>query len=703
MPKSFRTACALAACLCLLSTRAFAEGPLALYTTHLVNGFQNWSWAPNNFSNTFAGSNCISVNAADWQAIALQQNPFNTTYYTTVSFWINGGSGGGQVVQVVGTITNGAALSYALPALPKNTWTQYTVPLATLGLGSVSNCTGLWFQLTASGTTNTFYVTGIQMAAARSPALVNIRVNATNAIRTADSRWFGVNTAVWDSYFDTPTTLSALQQAGLGFLRFPGGSLSDDYHWARDTTDSNTFTWATSFTLFAQTATSLGASVIITANYGTGSPTEAAGWVQNSNITNRYGFKYWEIGNEVYGTWETDSNTRPHDPYTYAANAANYISAMKAADPTIKIGVVVVTGEDANSNGYSAHPATNLVTHQVHYGWTPVVLATLKSLGVTPDFLIYHWYPEYTGSESDPLLLQGTSNWIGDSASIRQMVTDYVGAGGTNIELLVTENNSNSGSQGQQSVSLVNALYYADSFCELMTTEFNSYVWWDLRNGTDKTGTIDPTLYGWRLYGDIGMLNGLATSLTDRYPHYFTARMMQYFLRGGDTVLKASSDWGLLSAYAIHRTNGSLTLMVINKDSTSNLTANIALTNFAPNGAATIYSYGMAQDNAAETGIGSCDVAQTNYNSAATNFSYTFAPYSVTVFAFAPAQPMLTVLPGQSAVQINGQPNVPYVLQVSSDLVNWTSVSTNQSVAGTVVVTNSIGPSAQFWRAVWEP
>ena len=26
------------------------------------------------------------------------------------------------------------------------------------------------------------------------------------------------------------------------------------------------------------------------------------------------GFKYWEIGNECYGTWETDSNAVPHDP-----------------------------------------------------------------------------------------------------------------------------------------------------------------------------------------------------------------------------------------------------------------------------------------------------------------------------------------------------------------------------------------------------
>jgi cyclopropane fatty-acyl-phospholipid synthase-like methyltransferase len=75
---------------------------------------------------------------------------------------------------------------------------------------------------------------------------------------------------------------------------------------------------------------------------------------------------------------------------------------------------------------------------------------------------------------------------------------------------------------------------------------------------------------------------------------------MQYFLRAGDTVLDASSDWGLLSAYAVHRANGSLTLMVINKDSTTPLTANFALTNFVPGAAATLYSYGMPRDNAAK-------------------------------------------------------------------------------------------------------
>ena len=70
------------------------------------------------------------------------------------------------------------------------------------------------------------------------------------------------------------------------------------------------------------------------------------------------GFKYWEIGNECYGSWETDSNAVAHDPYTYALRATNYIALMKAVDPTIKIGVVSTPGEDSYANNTS-HPAFN--------------------------------------------------------------------------------------------------------------------------------------------------------------------------------------------------------------------------------------------------------------------------------------------------------------------------------------------------------
>src|SRR5437588_1802522 len=245
---------------------------------------------------------------------------------------------------------------------------------------------------------------------------------------------------------------------------------------------------------------------------------------------------------------------------------------MKSADPTIQVGVVVTPGEDSSANGNTTHPANNSVNGQVHYGWTPVLLATLKSLGITPDFLVHHVYPEYTSSgsssvgDSDPLLLQSSSGWARDAADLRQQVAAYFGPGGTNIELVCTENNSDAGAQGKQSTSLVNGLYYADSLGQVMKTEFNSFVWWDLRNGTDTSGSFDPSLYGWRTNGDLGMIGNLST----RYPPFYAAKLLQNFARAGDTILSASSDYPLLSAYAARRASGALSLLVLNKDTVTN-------------------------------------------------------------------------------------------------------------------------------------
>jgi hypothetical protein len=690
---------------------AIAQANLPIYTDTLVNGFQNWSWAPNNFANTspvHSGSYSISASATDWEALYFEHTDFNTAFYSNLCFWINGGPQGGQVLQVLGLLGSTGQTPYLLPSLLANTWQQFTIPLSALGVAGQTNCDGFWVQITAGGSSNTFYIDDVELGAMPAPSVTHLSINAAQALRTADARWFGINTAIWDSDFDTSETVSELNEAGLQTMRFPGGSSSDEYNWESNMSIGGDFQWSTSFAGFAHVATNIHATAVITVNYGTGTPALASAWVKNSNVTNHYGFKYWEVGNEVYGTWETDSNTYPHDPYTYATRVLSYIQQMKAADPTIKVGVVAITGQDTDANGYSSHPATNLVTQQVHYGWTPVLLSTLKQLGVTPDFLIYHWYPEYTDGESDPFLLQGTDNWITNAADLRQQITDYFGPAGTNIELLVTENNSNSGAQGKQSVSVVNALYYADSLGQLMNTEFSSFIWWDLRNGVDYTGNIDPTLYGWRLYGDLGIMDGQATALTNRYPTFFAIKLMQHFVRAGDTILASTSDYGLLSSYGVRRTNGSLTMLVINKDPIASFPAQIALSGFVPNSAATLYSYGIPQDNAAATGTGSCDILQTNFAVTGTNFSYTFPPYTASVFVFAPASPVLTGTSGPSdafVLQLTGQSGAPYVLETSTNLTVWTAVSTNFLQTASLSVTNAIPPGSpsQYWRAVWEP
>jgi hypothetical protein len=480
---------------------------------------------------------------------------------------------------------------------------------------------------------------------------VHITVDSTKTLRTVDPRLFALNTAVWDSEVNTDATRTLLGAAGIRALRFPGGSTSDTYHWQTNKSDGNSFMWATSFDDFAKVAVPLGAQVFITINYGSGTVQEAADWVTYSNVTKAYGFKYWEIGNECYGSWENDTHSAKWDPYTYALQIRDYSAAMKAVDPTIKIGVVVVTGEDAYTNNHN-HPATNPRTGQVHNGWTPVLLATLKTLGVTPDYVIYHRYEQAPGQESDAVLLQSAATWKNDAANLRQQVNDYMGPAGSAIELVCTENNSVYSNPGKQSTSLVNGLYLADSTGQILQTEFNALVWWDLRNGQLTNDNNSPSLYGWRQYGDYGIMS-------DRgglYPTYYVHKLLSHFARGGEQIVEASSTNNLVSVYGALGTDGTLELLLINKDPAAESSAQIDITGFTPGPNTVVYSYGIPEDKAARTGSGSPDVQQVSFAGASASFTYSLPSYSVTLLSL--SQGAVSTGPAISVAVFDGRKNL---------------------------------------------
>jgi alpha-N-arabinofuranosidase len=255
-------------------------------------------------------------------------------------------------------------------------------------------------------------------------------------------------------------------------------------------------------------------------------------------------------------------------------------------------------------------------------------------------------------------------------------------------------------------VSLVSGLFMADSLAQLMQTEFNGLFWWDLRNGGDSYGgNISASLYGWRLYGDYGVLEG-----TNLYPPYYTAKLMQNFVQAGDTVITAASDYSLLPTYAVRRLNGSLTVLAINKDPVHTLMGEASVMGFIPASGGTVYSYGIPQDTAVENGTGSPDVAQTDISITGTNISYAFPPYSATVLALSPAPANLLAIStpptaSQFVFQLQGQVGVPYVLQSSTNLITWKSLSTNTLLASTLNITNALAlsPTQVFWRVIWQP
>lgn len=623
--------------LLLISTNARAQGDLTIYADALGPGWADWSWCSRDLASTEAahsGARSVKISyTGPFQGFYLRHSSFDNSAYTNLVFWINGGSAENRTMLVAAQLSDQAQPSVMLSSyveggsVVSDEWRKVTIPLAALRVENRANFNGFWILDASGSTPPPLYVDDISLQAAPPPAEVLVNVDASAVRRTVDARLFGLNAAVWDSQFNTPTTVSLLGANGTRLLRFPGGSLSDEYHWRTNTTLNNTWTWATSFDAFANVAQATGAQAVITANYGTGTAQEAADWVRYANLTKTYGFKYWEIGNECYGTWETDAQPRPHDPFTYATRASAYIAAMKAVDPTIKVGVVVVTGEESFRN-YTDHPAVNPRTGQTHNGWTPVLLATLKSLGVTPDFVIYHRYEQLPTFEDDAGLLQSAKSWGNDAADLRRQLNDYLGAQGAQVELVCTENNSVSSLPGKQTTSLINGLLYGDSFGQILQTEFTTWMWWDLRNGRETINNNNPLLYGWRPYGDYGLVSP-ATS--EPYPTYYASKLMSLFTAEGDEVVEAASNYNLLATYAARRADGALALLMINKSMTNALDARINVAGFAPPPQATVHMYGKPQDEAARTGSGSTDIATTMIAGVGASFMFSAPPLSMSV------------------------------------------------------------------------
>jgi hypothetical protein len=842
-----------------VASRVMADDDMAIFSgvtqLNCNNGWQDWGWVPHYLTNNPAwnGNYTMAFAASGgWQAWYLEHDPIDTTIYNGISLWLNGGINGGQTVGLQAQAGSSWGPQIQVTA-PTNSWQQFTFSLSALGVNNITNLQAIqiWNNSVAQPK---FYIADVRLVAAPAPAPVHVNVGVTQIHHTVNPDMLGVNQVAWDGAIDTPTTVSLLNDMSAACLRWPGGSWGDGYHWTNEAWSAGATSprnWGSFSPNFIQVATNTGAQAFIIVNYGTSDASEAAYGVRMFNITNHCHFKYWEIGNEVGGSWEwdwqypgfatndildlsslanklktptnnistylrsqlssytlatldnylgnpsaydaalrwtlvndfnnlmynssqsiykTDTNRfagvtfrpltwtnlslpipalgqdlanrmtledaypvelakltpaenlasnwpnddLPHDPWTYAIRFTNYYARMKAADPTIQIGAVADVTEDGTVN-YTNHPVINPRTGVTHYGWTPVMLTYMRSNDCIPDFLIEHIYGPADGDTQDLLWYSKIKS---DAASLRQMLTDYLGSAGSNVTLECTE----CGLGGdRQSCSLVGGLTYLDSLGEFLQTEFQSHIWWDFRNGQSALSSSDPSYYGWRTnsggqyLADGGIVDGLGDVPSTRYPTYYCAELAAKFIRGGDQVVAATSDYALLATYAVRQTNGALNLLVINKSSYTNLTVTFNLANlYVPSPDGTTWSYGIPQDDAARTGMGSPDIAQGSLSGAAASFSDTFAPYSATVINLVPAAPMLTALPGsppgQFVCRLQGLSDVPYVIEMTTDLAagNWVPISTNTLTAGPrgttpLNVTNNTLSSSAFYRAVWQP
>ena len=138
----------------------------SVYSDQLDSNWQNWSWATTNTSNTtptHGGTHSISVTATGPnQALYLHHDAQSAVGYQSLTFYIHGGTSGGQLLQVQGTI-GGSLPAYPIPALTANTWTKVVVPLRGLGVHGANNFDGFWIQDRSGTTQGTYYVDDISL------------------------------------------------------------------------------------------------------------------------------------------------------------------------------------------------------------------------------------------------------------------------------------------------------------------------------------------------------------------------------------------------------------------------------------------------------------------------------------------------------------------------------------------------------------
>lgn len=225
--------------LSLVSLRAHAQTALDLYVDALSPAFQDWSWAAAadySLANTTpvqAGNRSIRFVPRSWNGLlfASPSVAYDAANYESLTFWIHGGSSGGQVLRLSlldgeVALANIDVATYTNGGIAAATWHQVSVPFtAATGLasGSFNRVQLMDFSGAVQGE---LYLDTLRFNARTTPPPTGsqtVTVNLTQDRRSVSPLIFGV------SYGDA-STLAAVRYP----LRRWGGNSTTRYNWQAD-------------------------------------------------------------------------------------------------------------------------------------------------------------------------------------------------------------------------------------------------------------------------------------------------------------------------------------------------------------------------------------------------------------------------------------------------------------------------------------
>ncbi len=370
---------------------------------------------------------------------------------------------------------------------------------------------------------------------------------------------------------------------GVSVMRFPGSS-SEGYHWKEGVFDFNERFDAAPLSKMENVikfAKIMGSSLVLQVNIESGTPQEAADWVKFMNETENFPVTYWEMGNEVYGDWERNYMSGSE----YAAIIKQYAQAMKAVDPSIKIG--------ANLGGP---------------GYQDFDEAVIREAADHIDFVSYHWYPNHINAShkykgrDHPLAEEIMGNYLAVESMkerVENLIEKYAPHRKDKIETTFLEwDGSWDGAPSDLDYeyqgmmwSLANAIFYADTLGQFALHQIPLAINYSLQEvmfGFVRGWDRDAGWGGNRWDGDTIRPKAFALKL---FSEYFGDSLIEQEMQDVPTFYK-EQDWRsdsysgyvpYVSAYSsTFEGQSKIAIALINKHATQDYTVKILVDGVTP-------------------------------------------------------------------------------------------------------------------------
>lgn len=344
-----------------------------------------------------------------------------------------------------------------------------------------------------------------------------LSVDPARVIGPISPRVYGVNYGPWGVL--SPDANKLAVDAGIRFLRYPGGEWGDNYDMNSSHLDST----------YVPLIRRLGAEASLSVRLKGGTPEKAAELVRYMNIEKGFGIKYWSIGNEpdLY---------RDYSAEQHAKDWREYALAMRAVDPTI-----ILLGPEI-----SQYPPTDNAGEylEARRAWLRVFLAANGDL---VDVVTVHRYPFPVGrNATTPTKAESAATareWDYIIQNIRAIGKEITGR---ELPIGITEVNShwNKDINGPATAdSAYNAIWWADSLSRMIRNRAEMVNFFALYSNNIDTGPF-------------GLL-----SRFDTRPTFYVYPLFKQF---GETLLESASTDPDVSITAARRADGALTVMLVN-------------------------------------------------------------------------------------------------------------------------------------------